>query len=97
VVVGSGTRIQPFIDWLREHGKKGLITEWGVTGAPDYMAVGQVHLDLMAANRDAIIGDAYWAGGPWWGTYAFSCEPTDLGKATQADKPQMALLTQHVQ
>ncbi|MGY2051393.1 carbohydrate-binding domain-containing protein [Methylobacterium sp. JK268] len=40
-------------------------------------------------------GATYWAGGPWWGDYMFSIEPTGLGTGHVTDKPQMAVLEKY--
>ena len=45
----------------------------------------------MQQHSGAWQGVTYWAGGPWWGDYMFSIEPQN-----GIDKPQMAVLLQHV-
>ena len=46
-------------------------------------------------NSDAWLGWTWWAGGPWWTSYMFSPEPTNLGAATPTDKPLMAVIQPH--
>jgi len=81
-------RLQPFAAWLREHGVRGFIGEFGVPGDdPRWLVV----LDrFLAAMRENGLGGTYWAAGPWWGDYPLSVEPRD-GK----DRPQMAVLQYH--
>jgi endoglucanase len=52
-------------------------------------------LNYMEANDDAWLGWAWWAGGPWWTSYMFSPEPTNLGSANPTDKPIMAVIQPH--
>lgn len=49
----------------------------------------------MEANSDAWLGWTWWAGGPWWTSYMFSPEPTNLGAPTPTDKPLMAVIQPH--
>ena len=46
------------------------------------------HID---ANRDVWMGWSWWAGGPWWGSYMFTLEPT-----SGTDAPQLAWLLPHL-
>jgi endoglucanase len=52
-------------------------------------------LDYMEANDDAWLGWTWWAGGPWWTSYMFSPEPTNLGSANPTDKPILAVIQPH--
>jgi len=45
----------------------------------------------LEANADVYLGWTYWAGGPWWGSYYTSLEPTN-----GADRPQMTVLQKHL-
>jgi endoglucanase len=81
-------RLMPFLTWLRKRGFRGTVTEYGVpNGDPRWLVV----LDkALAALRQAKVGGAYWAGGPWWGDYPLSSEPR-AGR----DAPVMAVLTKY--
>jgi endoglucanase len=85
--IGS-ERLKPFLDWLRERRVRGTVTEYGVPNSdPRWLVV----LDnALASLRDANVGGAYWAGGPWWGNYPLSSEPKD-GK----DAPVMSILSKY--
>lgn len=52
-------------------------------------------LDYMEQNDDAWLGWTWWAGGPWWTSYMFSPEPTNLGSANPTDKPIMGVIQPH--
>ncbi|HEX2915289.1 MAG TPA: glycoside hydrolase family 5 protein [Chloroflexia bacterium] len=82
-------RVQPFITWLKSKGLRGIVTEYGVPNDdPRWLTV----LDNFLAKLDSEgIGGTYWAGGPWWGSYALSSEP-----ANGQDKPVMSVLTRHL-
>lgn len=82
-------RLKPFLEWLQRRGLRGTVTEFGVPNDdPRWLAVLDSALDTL---RQAGIGGAYWAGGPWWGDYPLSAEPRD-GK----DAPVMSVLTRYV-
>jgi endoglucanase len=79
--------VKPFVDWLKAKNARGFIGEYGVPGDdPRWNVV----LDRFLAylNENGVSG-TYWAGGPWWGSYPLSCEPTSN---FTVDKPQMAVL-----
>jgi endoglucanase len=83
----TGTeRLQPFVEWLKEHNARGFIGEFAIPDDDErWLAV----LDsFLAAMKTHNIGGTYWAAGPWWGKYPLSVEPRD-GK----DRPQMAVLS----
>ena len=42
---------------------------------------------LYQMRADGLLGAAYWAGGPWWGSYPLSIEPVN-----GVDAPQMPVL-----
>jgi Ca2+-binding RTX toxin-like protein len=59
-------RIKPFAEWLKAHGLKGMIGEFGVPSTdPRWLEVQKNALDYMNAN--GIDGTA-WGGGTWIGT-----------------------------
>jgi len=80
-------RLVPFIEWLRANGFKGMIGEFagGANGTCNAAVTDMV--TSMMESSDVLVGWLWWAGGPGWGNYEFSLEPSG-GK----DKPQMAVL-----
>jgi aryl-phospho-beta-D-glucosidase BglC (GH1 family) len=84
-------RLEPFVGWLRDHGAKGHIGEYGAPYAdPRWVAVIDNFLDAVAANRDVLIGSSYWAGGQWADSYPLTIQPAKDGNWT--DRPQMQVL-----
>ena len=78
--------IKPFVEWLRRHHQKGLITEFGVpNNDKQWLDLLERLLAFLAAEK---ISWTYWAGGPWWGNYRLSTEP-----ANGVDQPVMSVLT----
>jgi endoglucanase len=82
-------RLRPFLDWLRRRGLRGTVTEYGVPNDDSrWLTVLDSALNTL---KQAGVGGAYWAGGPWWGDYPLSSEPRD-GK----DAPVMSVLIRYV-
>lgn len=80
-------RLAVFTAWLRTHGKRGLMGEFGgANNAICHQALAGM-LSYMETNSDVWAGWTYWAGGPWWGNYMFNIEPLN-----GVDKPQMTTL-----
>lgn len=78
-----------FTTWLREHGKRGFLGEFGASSDPTCMAALQRMLEHMEANDDVWQGWTYWAAGAWWpATYPFNVQPDKEGN----EKPQMSVL-----
>ncbi|WP_339135092.1 MAG: glycoside hydrolase family 5 protein [Candidatus Electrothrix sp. GW3-4] len=98
------TRLTNFTDWLKTHGLKGFLGEFAVANSRIGDAADDVGdevidnmLDYMEENSDVWLGWTWWAGGPWWGEYQFTLEPTDLGTPAQGkDRAAMAVLKQHL-
>ena len=78
-------RLQPFLEWLREHHARGFIGEFGVPG--DDLRWLETMDRFLAAMKTHGLGGTYWAAGPWWGDYPLSVEPRD-----GEDRPQMEAL-----
>lgn len=83
-------RLEAATAWAEETGNKLFLGEFGVADDPTSLAALDNMLTYMRAHPDAWQGAAYWAGGPWWGDYMYSVEPT-----AGVDKPQMDVLEQH--
>lgn len=82
-------RLQPFLNWLKAHNARGIVTEYGVpNNDPRWLTV----LDnFLSALDNAGISGTYWAGGPWWGNYLLSSEPVN-----GQDAAVMPILTNHL-
>ncbi|WP_437310725.1 glycoside hydrolase family 5 protein [Sorangium sp. So ce388] len=84
-------RLKVFTAWLRKHGKKGFLGEFGGgSGAICLKAIANVVVYL-EQNNDVYVGWTYWAAGPSWKSYFTSLEPRG-----GADAPQMASLQAHL-
>ncbi|MFK4134048.1 cellulase family glycosylhydrolase [Pseudomonas luteola] len=82
-------RVKPFIEWLKKHGKRGYIGEFGV---PDNDARWFTIMDNMLAYlKQNCIPATYWAAGPGWGNYFMSVEPVN-----GQDRPQWPTLKKYV-
>lgn len=82
-------RARPFVEWLKKHGKKGFLGEYGVPGSSEPLLVAMNN--LLAYLNENCIPSAYWAGGPGWGDYVMAIEPRD-----GEDRPQMRVLQQNL-
>jgi endoglucanase len=72
--------------WLRTMGAKGFLGEFGVTRDPSCIKAAAALTEAVDANRDVLIGWAYWAGGDWWPKdEALNIQPVD-----GVDRPQLA-------
>jgi len=83
--IGS-ERLAPFVKWLRDNGKKGMVGEFAGANNPTCNAAVTDMLAYMKAQPE-LVGWLWWGAGPGWGEYQFTLEP----KGT-TDRPQMALL-----
>jgi aryl-phospho-beta-D-glucosidase BglC (GH1 family) len=84
--------IQPFLGWLKKNNFRGYVGEYGI---PNNDAPWLLVLDLfLAAVKGAGLPGTYWAGGPWWGSYTLSCEPTAVPMGG-TDAVQMSILKKY--
>lgn len=82
-------KLAVFTAWLREHGKRGFLGEFGASSDPTCMEALKRMLQHMEANDDVWLGWTYWAAGAWWtATYPFNVQPSKDG----IDKPQTSVL-----
>ena len=94
-------RLANFTNWLKEHKLKGFLGEFAVANSRIGNAdvgdeVIENLLKHLEANSDVWLGWTWWAGGPWWGDYQFTLEPTNLGQPDQGpDRAAMAVLQPH--
>jgi endoglucanase len=81
-------RLQRFTAWLKANKRRAILGELG--GGANAVCEQAVNgaLQHLQANADVWAGWLWWAGGPSWGDYFMSLEPTAAGK----DKPQMRWL-----
>ena len=81
------------------HHFRAFLGEFGWDQNPRNTLAAQEGDDLlthMDQNRDVWLGYSYWAGGPWWGDYMYSIEPTRLKSGALIDKPQMNVVGKHL-
>jgi endoglucanase len=83
-------RVQGYIGWCKSRKRSCMIGEVGV---PNNNANWTAELanGLAAMRAGGLQSFTYWAGGPWWGSYPLSIEPSWTGSAYQ-DAPQMAVV-----
>jgi endoglucanase len=68
-------RVQPFVEWLVQHNKRGQLGEFGV---PDNDPRWLTSMDnLLAYLHEHCMPVAYWAAGPWWNKDPVAIEPID--------------------
>ncbi|HEV8605795.1 MAG TPA: glycoside hydrolase family 5 protein, partial [Tepidisphaeraceae bacterium] len=92
-------RLTAFTNWLKTNNRRGFLGEFAVANSTigsDPSQIGDETLSNMlnyiGQNNDVWLGWTWWAGGPWWGNYMFTLDPTNLGSPDQADRPAMAAL-----
>jgi endoglucanase len=89
-VPGAGsTRLVAFTEWARKHGVRGFLGEFGWAANEPAQKEGRDLLCYMSGSQDVWLGWSYWAGGPWWGDYMYSIQPSN-----SVDRPQMSVLSQ---
>lgn len=69
-------RAQSATQWLESNHKKGFIGEFA-GGVNDVCRTAVDGLLSYLSSKDVWLGATWWAGGPQWGNYIFSIEPTD--------------------
>jgi aryl-phospho-beta-D-glucosidase BglC (GH1 family) len=80
--------VKPFVDWLKKHGFKGYVGEYGVPNDdPRWNVVLDNFLDYLDAEG---ISGTYWAGGAWYSGNPISCQPV-----SGVDRAVMSVLQTH--
>ena len=83
-------RLRPFVEWLKENGKRGFVGEYGV---PDddgrWLDILDSALKYLQENG---VNGTYWSAGPRWGNYKLAVQPTDN---YTVDRPQLATLLKY--
>lgn len=82
--IGS-ERLTGFTGWLRTHGFRGFLGEFGGGENQTCFEAVEDMLTHVENNQDVWIGWTYWAAGPWWGAYEFSIEPQNGQDAPMMD------------
>lgn len=84
----AAAALEDFTLWLRNHGARGYLGEFGAPAGADCNAGLAAMVKVMEDNRDVWTGWAYWAAGDWWPKEeALNIQPVD-GK----DRPQLDAL-----
>lgn len=82
--------VKPFIDWLKKHGVKGYVGEYGVPNDdPRWLVVLDNFLNYLAQEG---VSGTYWSGGGWYAANPISCHP--LSNYT-VDRAVMSTLQNH--
>ena len=92
--IGS-ERVAGFTQWLRTHGLRGFLGEFGVAANDTCLQAMDDLLDALEEGDDVWLGWTYWAAGPWWGNYFMSLEPIG-GPENGTDQPQMDAIEPHL-
>ncbi len=90
--IGS-EKLAEITTWLTTHNRKAFLGEFGGGTSSTCLAAISNISKYIVDRPNQWIGWCYWAAGPWWGDYFTSLEPTNIGTASQADRPQMAALS----
>lgn len=89
--VRAVARLTDATAWLRAQRARGFIGEFGTGPDADCLATLDAVLGFVDANSDVWMGWTVWAGGGWWGNYAFSVQPEGTRQ-----RPQMTVLRRHI-
>ena len=82
--------MRPFVDWLKRHGKRGMVGEYGVPGDdPRWLECLDLFLDFLAENG---VEGTYWAAGARWNKYILGVHPEEN---YTVDRPQTSILTKY--
>jgi endoglucanase len=84
-------RLTVWINWLRANGKKGFLGEFAGANNPTCTTAIQNLLTYAMQQTDVLEGWTWWAGGPWWGEYMFTLEPSGT-----TERPQWSLLSPYL-
>jgi endoglucanase len=89
-------RLVAVTNWLRDNNRKAFLGEFAVANSTIGAGIGDEAianmLNYMDNNDDVWLGWTWWAGGPWWGNYRFTIEPTNLGLPNEADRPVLGAI-----
>lgn len=80
--------IEKLSDWLRTHGKRAFLGEFGGSKEADCLDGLKRMTDAIAAAPDVWLGWTYWAGGDWWSPD----EGNNIQPTAQGDRAQLSVL-----
>ena len=75
-------------EWLRTHGKRAFLGEFGGSKEPECLAGLTRMTDQMASDSDVWLGWTYWAGGDWWSPE----EGNNIQPTAEGDRAQLSVL-----
>lgn len=84
-------RLRDFTDWLKTHGKRGMLGEFAGGDNETCRIAVSAMLQYMRDNANQWAGWVWWAGGPWWNDYIYSIEPQG-----STDRAQMKWLAPYL-
>jgi endoglucanase len=79
-------RLQVATDWLRKMGRRGFLSEFGISRTPECGPVLTRALTHLASNREWL-GWTFWGSSAWFGSYQFNVNPFQ-----SPQPPQLAIL-----
>ena len=82
-------RLKIASDWLRETGRRGFLSEFGVGRSAPCLAVLKGILSSLDSDR-RWLGWTIWASSPWFGSYAFNLHPSTAPPQLAVLKPFLA-------
>ncbi len=89
-------RLKPFVDWLRDNNKKGIIGEMGVPNDPVWIDRFDNALKYVIQNDEVLVGFLYFVAGACWKTnYETLIEPSIDYKGNFIDKPQIITINKY--
>ena len=95
-------RLISLTNWLTANDRRAFLGEFGAANSKIGTGPTQIGdeaidnmLNYIKDNEEVWLGWTWWAGGPWWGNYRFTIEPTNLGQSNETDRPSMNLLQPH--
>ena len=75
-------------DWLRTHGKRAFLGEFGGSSEPQCLEGLTRMTQEIAGNPDVWLGWTYWAGGDWWA----EDEGNNIQPTSEGDRQQLSSL-----
>ena len=92
-------RLTAFTNWLKTNHRRGFLGEFALANSTIGTDLAQIGdetltnmLNYLDQNDDVWLGWTWWAGGPKWGNYMFTLDPTNIGTPNETDRAAMAVL-----
>jgi len=86
--VGAANALAGFSAWMRAHGKKGFLGEFGGSSEPACLDGLKGMVELIGKDSDVWLGWTYWAAGDWWS----ADEGNNIQPTKDGDRAQLASL-----